>query len=133
MIYCYRSWCLLWCHPILPLFLAANFPGLPQLLALLNDLKYPTIVYGDGLDENMLQQFSSSTMHFEHQPLDMSQVGQECDLAILNGNHGTAVALDRRQKVQIQAYLSAMAQNLQRVILLFYLWLVTRYLYSQKR
>jgi hypothetical protein len=41
------------------------FPGLPQLLALLNDLQCPTILLGDGLDEKMLGQFASSTMRFE--------------------------------------------------------------------
>jgi IS5 family transposase len=41
-------------------------------------------------------------------------------------NHGLARARYRgRSKVQIQAYLTAMAQNLKRLVLLFYLWLVT--------
>jgi hypothetical protein len=49
-------------------------------------------------------------------------------------NHGLARARYRgRWKVQIQAYLIAMAQNLKRLVLLFYLLLVTRCLYPQKR
>ncbi len=49
-------------------------------------------------------------------------------------NHSLACARYRsRSKVQIQAYLSAMAQNLKRLILLFYLWLLTRCLDPQKR
>ena len=41
-------------------------------------------------------------------------------------NHGLARARYRgRSKVQIQAYLSAMAQNLKRLVFLFYYWLVT--------
>ena len=42
-------------------------------------------------------------------------------------NHRLARATYRgRSKVQIQAYLSAMAQNLKRLVLLVYLWLLTR-------
>ena len=41
-------------------------------------------------------------------------------------NHGLSCARYRgRSKVQIQAYLSAMAQNLKRLVFLFYYWLVT--------
>ena len=42
-------------------------------------------------------------------------------------NHGLARARYRgRAKVQIQAYLSATAQNLKRLVLLIYLYLVVR-------
>ena len=45
-------------------------------------------------------------------------------------NHGLARARYRgRTKVQIQAYLTAMAQNLKRLVFLFCLWLVTRHRY----
>ena len=41
-------------------------------------------------------------------------------------NHGLSRARYRgKSKVQIQAYLSAMAQNLKRLVFLFYYWLVT--------
>ena len=47
-------------------------------------------------------------------------------------NHGLARARYRgRSKVQIQAYLSAMAQNLKRLVFLFCLWLVIRRLHPQ--
>jgi transposase len=49
-------------------------------------------------------------------------------------NHGLSRARYRgRSKVQIQAYLSAMAQNLKRLVLLIYLWLVTRCRYQRTR
>ena len=49
-------------------------------------------------------------------------------------HHGLARARYRgRSKVQIQAYLSAMAQNLKRLVFLFYLWLLTRYLAAKHR
>ena len=49
-------------------------------------------------------------------------------------NHGLARARYRgRSKVQIQAYLSAMAQNLKRLAFLLYLWLVTSHRYQRTR
>ena len=48
-------------------------------------------------------------------------------------NHGLSRARYRgRSKVQIQAYLSAMAQNLKRLVFLFYYWLVTWWICRQK-
>jgi transposase len=48
-------------------------------------------------------------------------------------NHGLSRARYRgRSKVQIQAYLIAMAQNLKRLVFLFYLWLVIPRLYPRK-
>ena len=54
---------------------------------------YPTIVYGDEIDPRLRERLSGGTMRFEVEPLDMAEVGKTCDLAILNGNAGTTVAL----------------------------------------
>ena len=49
-------------------------------------------------------------------------------------NHGLARARYRgRSKVQIQAYLSAMAQNLKRLVVLFYCWLIAWWLRRQRK
>jgi IS5 family transposase len=49
-------------------------------------------------------------------------------------NHGLSRARYRgRSKVQIQAYLSAMAQNLKRLVFLFYYWLVTWWFCRQRK
>ena len=49
-------------------------------------------------------------------------------------HHGLARARYRgRSKVQIQAYLSAMAQNLKRLVFLFYCWLIAWWLRRQKQ
>jgi len=69
------------------------FPALPALLTTLNKLRCPTIVYVDGIDTKLQQCFRSATLHFENEPLDLRQVGTTCDLAILNGNHGTTVSM----------------------------------------
>ena len=57
--------------------------------------KFPTLVYSDGLDGSLLHEFSSATLQFTRHPLDMRQVGVECDLGICNANHSTVAALLR--------------------------------------
>jgi hypothetical protein len=70
------------------------FPALPKLLSFLNDLKCPAIVYMAGAAYHELQQhFESGTLRFESEWLNLAHVARECDLAILNGNHGTTVSM----------------------------------------
>ncbi|MGO8745553.1 MAG: hypothetical protein ACLQNE_06150 [Thermoguttaceae bacterium] len=69
------------------------FRGLPFLLEQLSQLRYPTLVYGDRIDRGLRQRFQSATMRWEDEPLDLREVGRTCDLAILNGNYGTTVAM----------------------------------------
>ena len=65
------------------------FPALPDLLTALNGRGNPTLVFVDGIDRATQQRFASPTLRFENEQLDLAQVGRECDLAILNANHGT--------------------------------------------
>ncbi len=69
------------------------FPALAKLLTCLNRLRYPTLVYMDGNNADLQERFRSATLRFEDQPLDLQLVGKHCDLAILNGTHGTAVSM----------------------------------------
>jgi len=69
------------------------FPALPRLLALLDELKVPTIVCAEGIDPKLRQRFDSEALRFEDRLLDLAEVGRHCDLAILNGNHGTTAAM----------------------------------------
>lgn len=69
------------------------FPALPRLLALLAELRCPTIVCVDGVDEKLRRRFNVPTLRFETERLDLAEVGRQCDLAILNGNHGTTVSM----------------------------------------
>lgn len=69
------------------------FQELPALLELLARSGMPTIVYSGGIPPEVQARFAVPTLRFENQPLDMQRVGRECDWAILNGNHGTLVAL----------------------------------------
>jgi len=78
------------------------FRELPTLLALLARSGSATVIYSDGISPPLQQQFSAPTVRFESEPLDMAQVACECDLAIMNGNHGTAVALLLAGKPSLQ-------------------------------
>jgi len=83
------------------------FPALPALLALLNELRCPTLIHGDGLPADLQEKFQSATLRFENDPLDLRQVGKQCDLAILNGTHGTTASmlLAGKPVLQIPLYL----------------------------
>lgn len=70
-----------------------SFPALPRLLTFLNRLESSTVVCVDGIDPKLQRRFQSTTLRFENEPLDLSQVGKHCDLAILNGTHGTTVSM----------------------------------------
>jgi UDP:flavonoid glycosyltransferase YjiC (YdhE family) len=69
------------------------FTHLPQVLDLLRRLNHRTLIYSDGIDPQLQRQFSTDKLRFENQPLDLNRIGAECDLAILNGNHGTTIAM----------------------------------------
>ena len=70
-----------------------QFPALPHLLIRLKGMGCPTLVFVDGIDEVTRRQFTCETMRFEAQRLDMRAAAAECDVAVLNANHGTAAAL----------------------------------------
>lgn len=69
------------------------FPALLQLLALLGELRLPTIVVGDGVDERLQRKHARSWLAFSRARQDMRMAAAECDVAICNANHGTTYAL----------------------------------------
>lgn len=69
------------------------FRALPKLLAVLNELRCPTLVYLDSVDPRLQTRFQSATLRFENEPLDLAQVSEHCDLAILNGTHSTTASM----------------------------------------
>ncbi|NIL96491.1 MAG: hypothetical protein GTO62_04940, partial [Planctomycetales bacterium] len=50
------------------------FPALPKLLAMLNQLGCPAIVYGDAIPGAVRQRYRSETLQFEDQRLDLGLV-----------------------------------------------------------
>jgi hypothetical protein len=69
------------------------FDGLTHLLTLLRALNHPTLIHCDGVDISIQREFGRGNLRFAKDRLDLETVGRECDLGILNGNHGTTIAL----------------------------------------
>jgi UDP:flavonoid glycosyltransferase YjiC (YdhE family) len=63
--------------------------AIEEILEELARRQQPTLVYAMGIEPAVRQRFESTSMRFETRPLDMSAVARECDLAVLNANHGT--------------------------------------------
>jgi UDP:flavonoid glycosyltransferase YjiC (YdhE family) len=95
------------------------FPTLTDLLEILNDRKYPTLIYPDGIDREIQERYQSDTLRFVNERLNMSEVSQQCDLAILNAGHGTTcdILLAGRPILQfpLQAEQQLMAENVCRL------------------
>lgn len=78
------------------------FPQLNALLELLRRSAQPTIVFGGEIAETVREHFAGPTMRFEREPLDIERVAVECDVAILNANHGTVISFLRAGKPSLQ-------------------------------
>ena len=77
----------------------------PQLAALLDAMRRsgnPAIIFGNEISEDMRRKFQGPTMRFESEPLDIERASRECDVAILNANHGTLVSILRAGKPSLQ-------------------------------
>jgi UDP:flavonoid glycosyltransferase YjiC (YdhE family) len=85
------------------------------VLAALAELSGPTVVFGDGVDSSVRKKFEAvPTMRFETRRLDMARVREECDLAVLNANHGTLCQLLLGGKPMLQVPLQLEQQILAR-------------------
>jgi hypothetical protein len=69
------------------------FESLSALLEILSRLALPTLVYVEQIDPMLVRKFGASTLHFETTPVDMAAAARQCDLAILNGTHSSALAM----------------------------------------
>ncbi len=78
------------------------FPALPRLLRELQTQPHTTIVYCPAIDPRMRQDFAASHVSFAAQPVDIQQVAEQCDLAILHGTLGTATAMLLAGKPSLQ-------------------------------
>lgn len=69
------------------------FPAFPALLDKLKSTECPTIVYASNVPAALARRLSSPTMRLVTERLDLACVGDSCDMAILNGGHGTTAAM----------------------------------------
>lgn len=67
------------------------FDLLPALVQSLATAAQPTILYGVGAQ--YFAGIDAPTIRFSSQPVDLKQVSEQCDFAILNGNHDTCLQL----------------------------------------
>jgi UDP:flavonoid glycosyltransferase YjiC (YdhE family) len=74
------------------------FPALPMLLRELAKRGGATIVVAPELGDETRREFASPNIQFERRPVDIRRVAHECDIAILNGNHGTTASMLRAGK-----------------------------------
>jgi UDP:flavonoid glycosyltransferase YjiC (YdhE family) len=67
--------------------------SLEAVLKVLAEAGDSTVVFADGIDPATRKKFSSPTLRFETERLDLAAVGAECDVAVHNANHGTLARL----------------------------------------
>jgi UDP:flavonoid glycosyltransferase YjiC (YdhE family) len=70
-----------------------QFEQLEATLKVLADLPASILIYSDGINAALQKRFTSDKLRFENSRLDLEEIGRTCDLAILNGNHGTTISL----------------------------------------
>jgi len=87
------------------------FPTLANLLALLKQLRCPTVVFDGGIDLKLQRRFQCGTLRFERQRLNMVEASRRCDMAILNAGHGATAAMLMAGKPILQ-----LPTNLEQVI-----------------
>jgi hypothetical protein len=69
------------------------FRALEALLDCLVRRQTPAVIYGPTIDGQIQQRFQCDTLRFTSEPVELSAAGQQCDVAILNGTHGTTAAM----------------------------------------
>lgn len=65
------------------------FPALDGLLTTLQERKLPVIIHSDGISRTTRKRFECDSLRFTQTRTDPTLAAAECDLAILNGTHGT--------------------------------------------
>jgi hypothetical protein len=65
------------------------FSSLPQLLAALHTLGVETVLYGDGIPDDLIRPVRNPQLIISEVPLSLSHLSQACDFVLCNGNHGT--------------------------------------------
>jgi hypothetical protein len=70
-----------------------QFPALPNLLTMLQQLPNPTLVYAPSVDEKVKHQFRRANLQFADGRIDLIEAARQCDLAILNGTHSSTATM----------------------------------------
>ena len=94
-------------------------PALPALLEALAGRDHSTVVFADAIDGATRRRFASAALRFEDEPLDLAQVGRECDVAVHNANHGTLSELLLAGRPMLQLPITLEQQVLARAVCQF--------------
>jgi len=86
------------------------FIGLYDILLALRQFDQNTLIYVDGITSELRGEFECDTFKFETEPLDLTQVAKQCDLAVLNGGHASTctMLLAGRPTLQLPFFLEQM-------------------------
>jgi len=68
-------------------------PVLGEVFTFLNERAAPTLAFVEGLGTRALARFASATLRVVDRRLDLAAAGRACDVAVMNGNLGTAAAM----------------------------------------
>ncbi len=69
------------------------FPALGELLSALVDSQQPTLIVVDGIQHSWQDKYATPLVHFSEVPVNLELARRQCDVAVMNGNPGTATAL----------------------------------------
>ncbi|MBI3140801.1 MAG: UDP-glucuronosyltransferase [Rhodocyclales bacterium] len=73
-------------------YLRPRHAGLERLLADLSALDARAIVFAPGVGDDLVSRYGSARMVFAREPVRISEVARQCDLAVCHGGHGTTAA-----------------------------------------
>ena len=75
-------------------YLKLNYPHYDEIITALNQVDAACIVFTPNLSQEKKERIQFNSLIYYDNPLDMSQVCEECDLVVCHAGHGTvAVAL----------------------------------------
>ncbi len=67
--------------------------GLAHLFDWIAGQEFPALIVSSGLNVDALRRIAKPNLKFVEHPIPMKAVSKECDMAILNANHGTTCAM----------------------------------------
>lgn len=74
-------------------YLKPNYGGLDALLTVLRQLDASVLVHIPGVSRRTIEKFASDSLQISRQPLDIEQVRQSCDVAVLHAGLSTVAAV----------------------------------------
>ena len=77
----------------LRVFVYLKSAGLREVLRVLKTMPYRTLVFVSALHQDVRREFDVPNMRFADTPLDIAAVAKQCDVAVLNGSHDTAMLM----------------------------------------